>query len=140
MNRLVDHLFVFEGDGMIRDFPGNYSQYRIWLKEQEEKMDLERSPMTSKGAITKTNNDQRPIAVGQLTITKRQPSFKEKREFEMLEKEIADLTNEKRSITTKLGSSDTPFEELQPLSRRIAEVTQLLDEKELRWLELSEIK
>jgi len=140
MNRLVDHLFVFEGDGMIRDFPGNYSQYRMWLKEQEEKITIEHWQMEGKQTSLNSGIEQRSTATGRLTITKRQPSFKEKREFEMLEKEIADLTNEKGSITAKLSSSDTPFEELQLLSSRIGEVTQLLDEKELRWLELSEIK
>jgi len=140
MNRLVDHLFVFEGDGMIRDFPGNYTQYRIWLKEQEEKMSVERSQIAGKQIVSNSDAGQRSTAISQLTITKRQPSFKEKREFEILEKEIADLTNEKGTITSKLSSSDTPFEELQQLSTRIGEVTRMLDEKELRWLELSEIK
>ena len=66
-------------------------------------------------------------------------TFKEKREFEMLEKELADLTKEKVAVTEKLNNSNTPFEELQQLSLRIGEITLLLDEKELRWLELSEI-
>ena len=72
-------------------------------------------------------------------VEKRKPSFKEKREFEILEKEMADLTKEKEVITAKLNNPGTPFEELQQISLRIGEVTALLDEKELRWLELSEI-
>ena len=72
--------------------------------------------------------------------TKRQLSFKEKREFEILEKEIAQLTVEKETVSQRLNSGQAPFEELQQLSSRIGEVSKLLDEKELRWLELSEIK
>lgn len=69
----------------------------------------------------------------------RQLSYKEKREFEQLEREIPELTKEKNLITEKLNSGTVPFEELQQLSLRIGEITQLLDEKEMRWLELSEL-
>jgi ABC transport system ATP-binding/permease protein len=124
MDRLVDHLFVFEGDGVIRDFPGNYTQYRL-----EEKTSTN-EPVTPEKKATTTI---------QPATQKKQASYKEKREFEILEKEIAGLTTEKASITEKLNNSNTPFEELQALANRIGEVTQLLDEKELRWLELSEI-
>lgn len=129
MDRLVDHLFVFEGDGKIRDFPGNYSQYR-----QEQAGD--RSTVNAKPSIEKAGNGSQ---IATVNIQKKQPSYKEKREFDMLEKEIAELSKEKTNITTKLNSGSTPFEELQQLSQRIGEVTQLLDEKELRWLELSEL-
>jgi len=129
MDRLVDHLFIFEGDGVIRDFPGNYSQYRVALAEGTlpplDKKILDDVPVTVK-----------PAAV---TAPKKQLSFKEKREFELLEKEIASLTEEKESITAKLNNSNTPFDELQKLSVRIGEVTNELDEKELRWLEISEM-
>jgi ATP-binding cassette subfamily F protein uup len=132
MDRLVDHLFVFEGDGMIRDFPGNYSQYRTWQKEQEKLQDLPQLPVKK--------DQPGENSVQQTAVTnKRQPSFKEKREFETLTKEIAHLAKEKENITQKLNKGSTPFEELQQLSHRIGEVTQLLDEKELRWLELSEV-
>jgi ATP-binding cassette subfamily F protein uup len=127
MDRLVDHLFVFEGDGVIRDFPGNYSDYRISIDtRQVETRDT--ATITSKLAETKSSQPE-----------KRKPSFKEKREFELLEKEIADLTQEKARITERMNSGTIPFEELQQLSFRISEVTRLLDEKELRWLELSEV-
>jgi ABC transport system ATP-binding/permease protein len=128
MDRLVNHLFVFEGDGVIRDFPGNYSQYREALAD-------DRLPMAEKPVTEKPNNEQRSSD----NLQKRQLSFKEKREFEMLEKEIADLTKEKETITKKLNSGKTPFQELKVISKRIGEVTRLLDEKELRWLELSEV-
>lgn len=132
MDRLVDHLFVFEGDGVIRDFPGNYTQYRAWQKEQEQLRAT--GPTLSDKAEPGNISNRQPA-----TDTKRKPSFKEKREFELLEKEIADLSKEKEMITEKLNNGQTPFEELQELSHRIGEVTRLLDEKELRWLELSEI-
>lgn len=128
MDRLVDHLFVFEGDGVIRDFPGNYSQYRA------EGAKTESAEPVAAPKVSKAEPENRPAAA------KRQLSFKEKREFELLDKEIADLTREKESITEKLNNGNTPFEELQQLSVRIGEVTALLDEKELRWLELSELQ
>jgi len=129
MDRLVDHLFVFEGNGVIRDFPGNYTQYR---------QSADKSPSYYIGNTEK----QVPAADREQVVVdkKRQLSYKEKREFESLEKEISDLTKEKATITEKLNNGSTPFEELQQLSTRIGEVTQLLDEKELRWLELSEIQ
>jgi ATP-binding cassette subfamily F protein uup len=133
MDKLVNHLFVFEGDGVIRDFPGNYSQYRVWQKEQEE------LPVTSSRLSIKKNETGITGNGQPATELKRKPSFKEKREFEQLEKEIASLTKEKAVITGKLNGGITPFEELQQLSHRIGEVNRLLDEKELRWLELSEV-
>ncbi|MBK5272310.1 MAG: ABC-F family ATP-binding cassette domain-containing protein, partial [Bacteroidia bacterium] len=135
MDRLVDHLFVFEGDGVIRDFPGNYSQYRIWLKEQEEKSVGKQTNMNTTNLPAEIADDQTTTAKSK----KQQLSFKEKREFELLEKEIDQLAKEKKIITEKLNNSNTGFEELQRLSLRIGEVTRLLDEKEIRWLELSEV-
>lgn len=128
MDRLVDHLFVFEGNGVIRDFPGNYTQYRMESSQQPAVASEE--PKAVRKENPETDTKQQP--------KKRQLSFKEKREFELLEKEIAALTKEKEMITDKLNSGNTAFEELQQLSSRIGEVTQQLDEKEFRWLELSE--
>ena len=134
MDRLVDHLFIFEGNGVIRDFPGNYTQYREAMAAGESVMGSHISP----------DKNQEPVDTRQQATTgsssKRQLTFKEKREFELLEKEIADLTREKAIITEKLTSGNTAFEELQKISQRIGEVTQLLDEKEFRWLELSELQ
>lgn len=136
MDRLVDHLFVFEGDGVVKDFPGNYSQYRESIVNGPQSTEKR----------SKSNNDfleniEPAIDPGLSTADqKRQLSFKEKREFALLEKEIAALTKEKEVITEKLTSGNTPFEELQLISQRIGEVTRLLDEKELRWLELSEVQ
>src|SRR5436190_8861426 len=132
MDRLVDHLFVFEGEGVINDFPGNYSQYREWLSDQEKK------PVES---LSSKEINKQAIATEDVTAKdqNRRASFKEKREFDLLEKEMADLVKEKETITHKLNDSKTPFEELQQLSIRIGVVTKLLDEKEIRWLELSEV-
>ncbi|MCR6721247.1 MAG: hypothetical protein NVV59_13405 [Chitinophagaceae bacterium] len=129
MDRLVDHLLVFEGDGNIRDYPGNYSQYRQSLRQQEQAAAASKAPEKVTATATAA-----PAAAPQ-----KRAGFKEKREFEQLEKDIARLTQEKESIQQKLNSGETGFEELQQLSVRIGEVTQELDEKELRWLELSEL-
>lgn len=128
MDKLVDHLLVFEGDGEVRDFPGNYSDYRIWQEQEDAKK-------AAASQTIKTEKTQEPTA----TPSKKKISFKDKREFELLEKELEDLNKEKATITEKLSNGDLPFDELQKLSERIAEITSLLDEKELRWLELSEL-
>lgn len=130
MDRLVDHLFVFEGNGSIKDFPGNYTQFRLWQKAQEEEADSEQSPVTTVA--------QQPSTTQPVTATKRKLSFKEKREFDQLQNEIAALEKEKAAITEKMNGN-IPFEELQQLSERIGVIAALLDQKELRWLELSEL-
>jgi len=127
MDRLVDHLFVFDGDGEVRDFPGNYSQYREWQKEKES-LDMEEE---KKDEVAKAS----PVS-----SQKKKLSYKEQREFELLEKELSDLEEEKRRISERLSAANVDFEELQKLSERIGEVSSLIDEKELRWLELSELK
>ncbi len=133
MNRLVDHLFVFEGDGVVNNFPGNYTQYREWLKDQEQLPVASTRLPVEKARLQETGSQQ------QVTGSKKKPSFNEKREFELIEKEIAELTKEKEMTSNKLNNSNTPFEELQKLSLRIGEIAHLLDEKELRWLELSDV-
>ena len=135
MDRLVDHLFVFEGDGVVRDFPGNYSQYRESLTNNSHSILKVSGPDPSMSEQKHQGIDHSHTSV----VKKRQLSFKEKREFDSLEKEIAELTREKQLVSQRLNSGDTPFEELQKLSKRIGEVSNLLDEKELRWLELSEL-
>jgi ATP-binding cassette subfamily F protein uup len=128
MDRLVDHLLVFEGEGKISDFPGNYTQYR--LQEDKKKMAVD-IPQTTVKATTVSQ----PTA----PVEKKKVSFKEKREFELLQKEMEDLNMEKENITAQLNDGTLPFEELQKLSNRIGELSDLLDEKEMRWLELSEL-
>lgn len=125
MDKLVDHLLVFEGEGSVRDFPGNYSSYRAAAPTEEV---VKPSETALKPTVTPTSES-----------VKKKPSFKEKREFEILEKEIASLNKEKSSITERLSTGNMVFEELQKLSHRIGEINQDLDQKEMRWLELSEI-
>jgi len=132
MDRLVDHLFVFEGNAVVRDFPGNYSQYRMWKKEQEA---IESTSGPQK--THKTNNSGVASEAGKKEL---RLGFKEKREMEQLEKEIYDLTGEKEMIASKLNSGELPFEELKTLSERMGVVSRMLDQKEMRWLELSELK
>jgi ATP-binding cassette subfamily F protein uup len=128
MDRLVDHLFVFEGDGVIRDFPGNYTQYRISQKEDERK----EQQAEQQQQIESPKQQQ--------VKEKKKLSFNEKREFEQLEKDIPALEEEKALISEKMSGGSMPFDELQKLSNRITEITALLEEKELRWLELSEFQ
>ncbi|HRG91891.1 MAG TPA: ABC-F family ATP-binding cassette domain-containing protein [Chitinophagaceae bacterium] len=139
MDRLVDHLFVFEGEGKIRDFPGNYSQYR----EEQIRIakDKDGGTLQTGTSLTQTEPPATTTAIAEKNQpAKRQLSYKEKREFELLEKEIPELNREKEMITGKMNSGDTPFEELQALSLRFTEIGRLLDEKEMRWLELSELQ
>jgi ATP-binding cassette subfamily F protein uup len=130
MDRLVDHLFVFEGNGEVKDFPGNYTQYRLWMKEQEKYV-ISRQPAVKE---EEQNTDYQKQAGN-----KRKASFKEKREFEILEKEIAELETERQQIQNQLSDAGAPYERLNLLSKRIGEISTLLNEKEMRWLELSEI-
>lgn len=129
MDRLVDHLLVFEGEGQVRDFPGNYSHYRIWEKEQEEAKGSEASPAP---AVT----DSKPAEKN--AGEKKRFSYKEKREFELLTKELETLGQEKEQLTAQLNDGSLGYEKLQEITSRLTTVTGLLDEKELRWLELSE--
>lgn len=131
MDRLVEHLFVFEGDGVVNDFPGNYTLYRIAQKEKEAESKIEQQ----KG---KTNQEEKYNETTQQDKPKKKLSYKELREFEQLEKEIPTLEQEKTEVTAKMSNANLPYEELQVLSERITTITQLLEEKEMRWLELSE--
>jgi len=128
MDRMVDHLFAFEGDGVIKDFPGNYTLYREW-KERELTIDRN-SPAEKQTPGIKI--EQSPGPGG------RKFTFKEKFEFEQLEKEMPELQKEKTLLEEKMNSGSMPFDELQKAAERISTIAQLLDEKEMRWLELSE--
>ncbi len=128
MDRLVDHLFVFEGEGIVRDFPGNYTLYRIAQKEEEQKKKQQDQVVAQAATATESKAKD-----------KKKLSFNEKREFEQLEKDIPALEKEKAEITEKMSAGNIAYEELDKLSKRITEVTNLLEEKEMRWLELSEL-
>ena len=133
MDRLVDHLFVFEGDGAVRDFPGNYTQYRIWQKEEEAaEKKAQQSALQKQPEVSAALADAKPAKPKKL-------SYKEQREFEQLEKEIPALEQEKAELSQKMSSTGLPYEELQRISERMTQLTEELEEKELRWLELSEL-
>lgn len=131
MDRLVDHLFAFEGDGVIRDFPGNYTQYREQLKNN-----------TLTGSFIKSNDEPevKPVKTQPPTnsSSNQKLSFKEKFEFEALEKELPLLQKEKEELEGKMAAGNLSFDQLQKTAARIGELIGLIDEKEMRWLELSE--
>ncbi|MBS1512402.1 MAG: ABC-F family ATP-binding cassette domain-containing protein [Bacteroidetes bacterium] len=128
MDRMVDHLFAFEGDGIIKDFPGNYSQYRQAQANEQAAVETVKAIVAEKTeVVVKTEN----TAVKKL-------SFKEKHEFESIEKEIPQLQKEKASLEEQLNNGTLHYEDLQKAAARIGELATLIDEKEMRWLELSE--
>lgn len=131
MDKVVDHLLVFNGGADIRDFPGNYTQYREW-KEVKARHDKEQQ------AVAKPQAAAKPARTRQ--DEKRRMSFKERREFEQLEKEIAELEAEKKAVEEALCSGTLSVDELTEKSKRLPQLTDLIDEKTMRWLELSELE
>ena len=130
MDKVVDHLLVFKGQGEIKDFPGNYTQYREW-----EKMEASKPSETSTTTQAVPSNKQ-----SYRHDDRRRLSFKEKRELEQLEKDIAALEAEKKQIEEALCGGITSVEEITKLSKRLPVLNDELDEKSMRWLELSEIE
>lgn len=130
MDKVVDHLLVFKGEGEIKDFPGNYTQYRQWSQLQPNEPQESKEVKDEKETKTTSdiNNQQ-----------KRKLTYKEKREFEQLEKEIADLEAEQQALEEALCSGTLSVEELTEKSKRLPLLKDELDEKSMRWLELSEI-
>lgn len=130
MDKIVDHLLVFRGEGEIKDFPGNYTQFREWesLKPKELADNKNNSSDTEKKEKREFVGEQR-----------RKKTYKEKCEFERLEKEIAALEEEQKSIEEALCSGTLPIDELTEKSKRLPIIKDELEEKEMRWLELSEI-
>ena len=131
MDKVVDHLLVFKGNGEIKDFPGNYTQYREWISLQSTESPKE----TKEVKEPKDLKDNREVKEG-----RRKFSYKEKREFEQLEKEIAALEEEQRQLEAALCSGSLTVEELTEKSKRLPVLKDELDEKSMRWLELSEIE
>ena len=134
MDKVVDHLLVFKGEGEIQDFPGNYTQYREWCRLQ---------PKTEgEGAekkATKPTAKEQPSAT-QKKEGKRKMTYKEKREYEQLTKELEQLENEQKALEEALCSGQLSVEELTDKSKRLPEIKDEIDEKEMRWLELAEIE
>ena len=129
MDKVVDHLLVFKGMGDIKDFPGNYTQYREWEKLQPDEPKGAKEPKAEKSVTQPVNNPQQ----------KRKLSYKEKRELEQLEKDIEALEVEKKQIEEALCGGTTSVGEITRMSKRLPVLNDELDEKSMRWLELSEI-
>lgn len=125
MDKVVDHLLVFKGNGEVKDFPGNYTQYREWasLESKEEKTTVKKDTRQRE-----KNTDER-----------RKMTYKERLELASLEKEIAELESEQTQIEQQLCSGELSVDELTEKSRRLSEIKEIIDNKEMRWLELSEI-
>jgi ATP-binding cassette subfamily F protein uup len=135
MDKVVDHLLVFKGQGEIKDFPGNYTQYRIYISEHQE-VRGQRIPQADKKIQQNTSLPSNPLPLN----SKRKLSYKEKRELEQLEKDIAALENEQKQIEEALCGGTTSVEEITAMSKRLPVLKDELDEKSMRWLELSEIE
>ena len=127
MDKVVDHLLVFKGQGDIRDFPGNYSDYRDWREVKEQREKEAEKPKEERTARVRLSD-------------KRRMTFKERKEYERLEKEIGELEQEKADIESALCSGTLSVEELTEKSKRLPELNDFIDEKSMRWLELSEIE
>lgn len=135
MDKVVDHLLVFEGNAVIKDFPGNYTDYREW---KVDKLRKERQQENSEKE--KKKQDKRQETGATHSNSKRRLTFKEKKELEELDKLLPQLEEEKSRLETELSSGTLSTDELYAHSTRISELIQLIDEKETRWLELSEIE
>ena len=141
MDKVVDHLLVFKGEGEIQDFPGNYTQYRDWSRLQE-KDEAEKAAAAAKTTVSNSasTNDGAGTAKRDANFeNKRKMSYKEKREYEQLTQEIDKLTEEQKKLEEALCSGTLSVEELTEKSKRLPEIKDELDEKERRWLELAEM-
>ena len=123
LDKCVDHLFVFEGDGKIKDFVGHYSEYREFIKER---------------SAQRNTTQQKPQQQRTHDTSKRKLSFKEQKELEQLEADLATLGEERATLENEISSGTLPYERLSEVSKHIEELIALIDEKEMRWLELSE--
>ena len=135
MDKVVDHLLVFKGNGNIKDFPGNYTQYREWEKLQP---DAHASTSARSGATSTPAKNTSPA--NNTNPVRRKLSYKEKRELEQLEKDIEALEAEKKQIEEALCGGTTSVEEITTMSKRLPVLNDELDEKSMRWLELSEVE
>ena len=141
MDKVVDHLLVFKGEGEIQDFPGNYTQYRDWsrLQEKDEAEKAAAAAKTTASTSASTNDGAGTAKRDANFENKRKMSYKEKREYEQLTQEIDKLTEEQKKLEEALCSGALSVEELTEKSKRLPEIKDELDEKEMRWLELAEM-
>lgn len=138
MDKVVDHLLVFKGEGEIQDFPGNYTQYREWSRMQA-KDEAEQAKPAKSGNATAESDGAGTAKRDANFENKRKMSYKEKREYEQLTQEIDALTEEQKKLEEELCSGNLSVEELTEKSKRLPEIKDELDEKEMRWLEQAEM-
>ena len=141
MDKVVDHLLVFKGEGEIQDFPGNYTQYRDWSRLQE-KDEAEKAAAAAKATASNSTSTSDGTGTAKRDANfenKRKMSYKEKREYEQLTQEIDKLTEEQKKLEEALCSGTLSVEELTEKSKRLPEIKDELDGKEMRWLELAEM-
>ena len=134
LDKLVDHLFIFCGNGLVKDFVGSYSEYREYIKEYEAE---QKSAARTQEKADKDRNSKEASKAANFS-QKKKLTYKEQKELEQIEKELETLAEEKAVLEENLSSGTMEFEALQKASERIAEIITLTDEKEMRWLELSE--
>ena len=141
MDKVVDHLLVFKGEGEIQDFPGNYTQYREWSRLQTKEEEASAKGKSAANAPAKTENNAAGTAKRDASFeNKRKMTYKEKREYEQLAKEIEALEAEQKQLEEALCSGTLSVDELTEKSKRLPLIKDELDEKEMRWLELAEIE
>lgn len=141
MDKVVDHLLVFKGEGEIQDFPGNYTQYREWSRLQTKEEEASAKGKAAANAPAKTENNAAGTAKRDASFeNKRKMTYKEKREYEQLAKEIEALEAEQKQLEEALCSGTLSVDELTEKSKRLPLIKDELDEKEMRWLELAEIE
>ena len=136
LDKLVDHLFIFCGNGLVKDFVGSYSEYREFIKEYEAE---QRSQARAKEKSEKEQAAKDSARTAEVPAKKKKLTYKEQKEMEQLEKDLESLASEKAELEEKLSSGSLPFDELQNASQRIGAIMEETDEKELRLLELYEI-
>ena len=139
LDKLVDHLFIFCGDGLVKDFVGSYSEYREFIKEYEAEQ-RSQALAEEKAAKEKAAREAAASAPAQAQPKKKKLTYKEQKELEQLEKDLEDLANEKAELEASLNSGTLPFDQLQQASERIGQIISDTDEKELRLLELYELQ
>ena len=135
LDKIVDHLFIIRDGGQVKDFVGQYSEYREYVKEQEAE-EARQAKIAAEKAQRQNSSQATPTAA---PTPRKKLSYKEQRELEALEQEIPQLEQEKSDLEAKLSSGELSHDKLNEASQRIGELIALLEEKEMRWLELSEL-
>lgn len=136
LDKLVDHLFIFCGDGVVKDFVGSYSEYREYIKEYEAEQRSQARAL-EKAEKEKAAKSAAPVQ-NEMPAKKKKLTYKEQKELEQIEKDLEDLSAEKAGLEDALSAGNLPFDQLQAASERIGVIMDELDEKEMRWLELTD--